>query len=275
MSDYARPLNLHSALNLRAAGKHRLLAGGTDTYPAAGSQLSGDILDLWGIPDLQGITVNDGLRIGAGVSWTEIANADLPPSLAALQTAARAVGGVQIQNVGTIGGNICNASPAADGVPPLLVLNAEVELASLRGARRMPLAAFLLGPRKTALLPDEVLVAVHVPSAALTGRSTFLKLGARAYLVISIVMVAVRLRADGGRIAEIAIAVGACSGVAQRLPLVERALIGAQIDDAKALIRAKDVMASLAPIDDIRAIATYRADAAVELVSRAVTEVVT
>lgn len=273
MSDYARPLNLHSALQLLKGSDHRLLAGGTDTYPAAGNQLSGSVLDLSGIPDLGDIRFDAGLRIGAGVSWTEIATADVPPALAALQTAARAIGGVQIQNVGTIGGNLCNASPAADGVPPLLVLDAEVELASWRGSRRIPLSAFILGPGKTALLPDEMLVAVHIPQAALAGRSTFRKLGARAYLVISIVMVAVRLRADGDRIGDIAIAVGACSGVAQRLPMVERALRGGRLRDAVALIREKDLRASLAPIDDIRATASYRADAALELVSRAVAEV--
>jgi CO/xanthine dehydrogenase FAD-binding subunit len=99
------------------------------------------------------------------------------------------VGGRQVQNAGTIGGNLCNASPAADGVPPLLALEAEVELVSAAGSRRLRLAEFLLGPRRTALLPGEVLAAVLIPEAALAGGFGFVKLGARSHLVISIAMV--------------------------------------------------------------------------------------
>jgi CO/xanthine dehydrogenase FAD-binding subunit len=203
------------------------------------------------------------------VTWSEIAEADLPGALTALQMAARAVGGRQIQNAGTIAGNLCNASPAADGVPPLLVLNAEVELASVRGVRRLPLDAFLLGPRQTARAADEVLVAVHIPAAALAGQSTFLKLGARAYLVISIASVAARIVSVGGLVTEISVAVGACSGVPQRLPLVERALTGAPLSQLAERVRPEDVAAGLSAIDDIRATAGYRAEAAAELVARA------
>ena len=274
MPTYARPSALDKALTLITAGGQRLLAGGTDVYPGAGRQLAGDVLDLTGIAALRGISVGAGLRIGGCTTWTDIAEDKLPDGLAALQTAARAVGGRQVQNVGTIAGNLCNASPAADGVPPLLVCDAVVELASLRGVRHVPLPAFITGPRKTVLAADEVLVAVHVPDAGLTGQSVFLKLGARAYLVISIAMVAVRLVRDGNRVGHIAVAVGACSGVAQRLPLVERALIGASLRDAAGLVRAADVLASLAPIADIRASADYRAEAATELVARAIAQVV-
>ena len=133
---------------------------------------------------------------------------------------------MQIQNAGTIGGNLCNASPAADGVPPLLALDAEVELASAAGTRRLPLAAFLHGPRRTARRPDELLTAVLIPAAATEGRSAFLKLGARRYLVISIAMVAARLATADGRVTAAALAVGACGPVATRLPAVEAALVG-------------------------------------------------
>ena len=269
MTAYARPADLETALALAAQGRV-VLAGGTDLYPVAGAELAGDVLDITGVDALRGFTRGAGLRIGGCTTWTEIAEASLPPALAGLQDAARMVGGRQVQNVGTLAGNLCNASPAADGVPPLLTLAAEVELASVRGARRMGLADFLTGPRKTVRQPDEVLVAVHIPEAALLGKAAFEKLGARAYLVISIASVAVRSVTNGGLVTDIAVAVGACSGVAQRLPLVEAALTGASVDGLAALVRAEDVAAALSPIADIRASAGYRLIAATELVARAV-----
>jgi CO/xanthine dehydrogenase FAD-binding subunit len=136
----------------------------------------------------------------------------------------------------------------------------------------LPLADFLLGPRRTALGPGEVLAAVVLPGAALGGRSAFVKLGARSHLVISIAMVAARLAVRDGRIAEAAVAVGACSPVAVRLPLVEAALVGAPVAGALGRISATDVQAPLSPIDDVRATASYRREAAVELVRRAVAE---
>lgn len=273
MSGYARPSCLAEALGLLADGGRRVLAGGTDLYPAAaGGALAGDVVDLSAMAGLGTIALGEGLRIGAGATWSQIAEAPLPPALRALQQAALQVGGRQIQNAGTLGGNLCNASPAADGVPPLLVLGAEVELASTRGNRRLPLTAFLTGPRRTALEAGEILQAIHVPPAGLEGRSAFLKLGARAYLVISIAMVAVRLVARAGRVAEAHVAVGACSAVAVRLPAVEAALRGAPLAEAVLRVRQADVAAALAPIDDIRATAAYRLTAATELVVRAVRE---
>ena len=273
MHSYARPSALEDALRLINSGGQRLLAGGTDMYPGSGSQLAGNLVDLTGVAALRGISLGAGLRIGGCSTWTDIANADLPGALTALQMAARAVGGRQVQNVGTLAGNLCNASPAADGVPPLLVCDAVVNLASVRGQRQVTLADFITGPRQTVLAADEVLVAVDIPASGLLGRSVFLKLGARAYLVISIAMVAVRLVTDGNRVGEISVAVGACSGVAQRLPDVERALIGAELRHAAGLVRAADVMASLKSIADVRSSAEYRAEAATELVARAVAQV--
>jgi len=274
MGSYARPSTLTEALDLMAPGGKRLLAGGTDLYPGAGPALAGDILDLTGVAGFTGLAAapDGGLRIGACTTWTAIAEADLPPALDALRAAARQIGGRQIQNAGTIGGNLCNASPAADGVPPLLALDARVDLVSPRGTRSLPLAGFITGPRQTALGPDEALAAVLIPAPALAGRSAFVKLGARAYLVISIAMVAARIMIETGRVREAAVAVGACSAVARRLPAVEAALVGATPAEAAGRIAAADVAAVLAPIDDVRASAAYRAGAATELVRRAVTE---
>ncbi|MCB6177083.1 FAD binding domain-containing protein [Rhodobacter sp. Har01] len=266
--DYLRPASLSEVFPALAAGA-RVLAGGTDVYPGQGARIAGPVVDLTALPGFRGITRDaGGLRIGACTRWTDLAEAALPPACAALQQAARQVGGRQIQNAGTLGGNLCNASPAADGVPPLLALEAEVELVSVTGPRRVPLSAFLLGPRKVDLRPGEVLAAVCVPQAALAGVSAFEKLGARAYLVISIAMAAVRLEVAGGAITRAAVSVGACGPVALRLAPVEAALVG-PVQGAVDRARAADFSA-LSPIDDVRATAAYRRSAAVELVARAV-----
>jgi CO/xanthine dehydrogenase FAD-binding subunit len=121
-------------------------------------------VDVSNISAMRGVCLdNVGVRIGAATTWSEIARADLPPAFDALKVAARDVGAVQIQNRGTIAGNLCNASPAADGAPPLLILDAEVELASRRGTRRLALDAFINGARTTLLAPDEVMTAIVTP----------------------------------------------------------------------------------------------------------------
>lgn len=275
MDGYVRPATLPEALQLIAVGDRRILAGGTDLYPQAGLRLKGAVLDLGAIADLQGITPSaDGdLRIGACTTWTDVARAALPPALHGLQQAARQVGGRQVQNAGTIGGNLCNASPAADGVAPLLVLDAQVELASRLGVRRIPLADFLIGPRRTALRPDELLVAIHIPAAAISGQSAFVKLGARAYLVISIAMVAVRVELHDGRLAKVALAVGACAATARRLPAQESLLQGLLPAPALAALDDAVIAADLAPIDDIRASGSYRSHAAAELIRRGLRDV--
>ena len=142
------------------------------------------------------------------------------------------------------------------------------------GTRRLSLAEFLLGPRRTALLPGEFLAAVVLPQSGIQGQSAFVKLGARSHLVISIAMAAVRLVVKAGQVVEAAVAVGSCSPVAVRLPLVEALLRGVSVTEAIGRVRAEDVLADLSPIDDVRATAAYRREAAVELVRRAVAEAV-
>ena len=194
MADYLRPATLDEAL---AALAHpwTVLAGGTDFYPArVGRAIDENVLDITGIADLRGISAGPaGWRLGATTTWAELIETPLPPLFDGLKQAAREVGGRQIQNAGTVAGNLCNASPAADGVPPLLALDAEVELAGRAGMRRLPLSAFITGNRRTELAPGELLVAIHIPKPAHDARSAFLKLGARRYLVISIAMAAVTL----------------------------------------------------------------------------------
>lgn len=252
-----------------------VLAGGTDFYPArVGRSITEDILDIAGIAALRGIAETDaGWRVGATTTWSELIETPLPPLFDGLKQAAREVGGRQIQNSGTIAGNICNASPAADGVPPLLALDAEVELASRDGARRLPLASFITGVRTTARGPGELVVALHVPRPSAGARSAFLKLGARRYLVISIAMASVMVEVDGGRVVAARVAVGACSPVARRLPDLERALIGASFDASLCDRIEPAHLAPLSPIDDIRGSAAYRGDSALVLLRRLLAKV--
>lgn len=272
MAGYAQPTSLAEAVTLLGDGGWTVLAGGTDVYPALGENpLTSPVMDISRLGDLRGIAPapDGGIRIGALTTWTDIVRASLPPAFRALQQAAREVGSVQIQNRATIAGNLCNASPAADGVPPLLALDARVELASRSGNRALPLSDFIQGNRKTARDSGELLTFIHVPAAGLQGNSAFFKLGSRRYLVISIAMIAARLAADGnGIITGAAVAVGACSAVAQRLPALESALIGQNLQ-AAAGIAAPQHLAALSPIDDVRAPAGYRMDAALEGVRRA------
>jgi CO/xanthine dehydrogenase FAD-binding subunit len=189
-----------------------------------------------------------------------------------LKTASHQVGGVQIQNRGTIAGNLCNASPAADGVPPLLALDAQVEIMSLAGMRKLPLDAFILANRRTALKPDELVTAILVPHPDASEQSVFLKLGARAYLIISIASVAANLAiSDDGRISKARISIGACSAVPQRLTGLEGRLHGLLPAEAS-LIVTPAMLATLLPIDDVRGSAAYRLDAALTLVRRALQE---
>lgn len=276
MAAYLRPTSLVDALAALENGAWSVVAGGTDYYPArVGRPLDDDVLDISALPDLRAIRLtDDGWRIPALATWSDVISAELPPIFDGLKAAAREVGGVQIQNAGTVCGNLCNASPAADGVPPLLSLNASVELVSQQGVSTMPLAEFALGNRRTALRPGQLMQAVVVPASTVSrARGHFLKLGARRYLVISIVMVGAVLEADAdGNITRAAIAVGACSEVAQRLPDLEAALVGQPAGAGLGDLVKSDHVAHLAPIDDPRGTAEYRQDAALTLCRRALAE---
>ena len=256
---------------LLAAGEAQILSGGTDFYPALGDRVvRGPVVDVSGLGELRGVSSEgDWFRIGGLTTWSEIIRTPLPRCFDALKSAAREVGGVQIQNRGTVAGNLCNASPAADGVPPLLALDAEVELVSKVGVRRMPLADFIVGSRKTQRKADELLTAVLVPRVLENAASTFVKLGARRYLVISISMVAVVVLVRDRRILEARVAVGSCSAVARRLRTLEAELNGASVGDGLGAVARPEHLAPLSPIDDVRATAEYRMDASLRLVQRA------
>ncbi|NSX56750.1 FAD binding domain-containing protein [Parasulfitobacter algicola] len=268
---YISPTKIDEALEVLSRGSGKIIAGGTDVYPSAQPGQHPDFyLDVTRIDGLKQISLRDDtIHFGSAVTWTDIINADLGPAFDALKAAAREVGSVQIQNAATVAGNICNASPAADGVPPLLALDASVELAShAHGARVLPLAEFLTGVRSTALRPDEMVVGLQVSVPPTNMTSAFEKLGSRRYLVISICMTAVNLTlGQDGRIADARIAVGACSAVAQRLPALEASVIGQRLE--KVDIK-PEFLAPLTPINDVRGTAEYRYDVVQEQCKRAI-----
>ena len=270
-SRFTTPRSLDVALAELAQAGGCVLAGGTDVYPAlVGRELPEQVLDISRIAGLRGLRIverNDEtvMRIGACTTWTDIAQADLRPGFRALRQVARQIGAVQVQNVGTIAGNVCTASPVGDSIPVLLALDATVELQSQRGTRRVPLAAFITGYRTTVRAPDELVVALEVPISPGDHVSSFVRFGTRSHLVISLAMVAVSVARDSANgIVAARVAVGACSPVAVRLTSVESKVAAGtpvRVDD--------NDLAELAPIDDIRCSAQYRMTLVPELIGRA------
>jgi CO/xanthine dehydrogenase FAD-binding subunit len=269
---YFRPGTLDEAVHVLATHGSQILSGGTDFFPALGDRpLPDSVLDVSGISEIKGITVeSDCIRIGGLTTWSQVIAAPLPRCFDALKSAAREIGSIQIQNRATVAGNLCNASPAADSVPPLLALDAEVELASVARSRRLPLADFIVGNRKTLRRADEILSRVIVPRRLDDAVSAFLKLGSRRYMVISIAMVAAILKTDrAGSVAAARIAVGSCSATAQRLTALEAALVGAPARIGLGAQVLQEHLAPLSAIDDVRGTANYRNDAARTLIARA------
>lgn len=224
----------------------RAIRGGTDVMVEItfGGERPPAMLDLSEVTELGGWRRENGsLRVGAGMTYTEVLDGELAGVLPALAEASRTVGSPQIRNRGTIGGNLGTASPAGDALPPLLVGEAEVELASVRGSRRLPLADFLLGPKRSALAEDEIIAAVRV--RRLGPAQTFMKIGPRNAMVIAVCSLAVAV--DRGR-GEVLAAFGSAGPVPGlvRLPL----------DDARLLAEA--VQDACSPIDDVRGTAAYR-----------------
>jgi N-methylhydantoinase B len=270
---YFRPQTIEEALEIRGAREVMILAGGTDVYPAKaaragwGEMRHPDVLDISAIKGLRGISEEgDKLRFGAMTTWTDLRHAALRPAFTCYQVAAHLVGGAQVQNRGTLVGNICTASPAGDGIPCLMTLDAEVELRSVSGLRVVPIGEFFLGYRKTVVRPDEIVTALLIPRPHDSARGQFLKLGARKYLVISIVMGSAVLTAGrDGVITAARVAIGACTPVARRLSELESVLIGRSVDKAAEVVEARH-LESLAPIDDVRASAAFRRSAATSLV---------
>ncbi len=260
---YHRPATLEAALALKASEPAaRFIAGGTDLVVQLRKRKAAPapLISLRNIPELRGVTVDDAsVRIGATTPLAdllrhEVVRAELPALAMALTTLASQ----QIRNVATVAGNLCNASPAADTAPPLLVHDARVELSSTAGTRALPLTSFLVGPGKTALSPGEVVTAVVVPRPTRGTRSAFLRQG-RVAMDLSLVSVAALVGIDDDRRPPVVrLAAGAVGPVPMRLPNAEAALVGRPLDAAALVAAAEVAAAEVAPITDLRASAAYR-----------------
>jgi len=256
--DVLTPRSLDEALALKSERPDAVpIEGGTDVMvelnfdrarPAA-------ILNLNEVRELKGWSRDDGvLRLGAGVTYTQVRR-ELRDELPALAEASRTVGSPQIQNRGTIGGNLGTSSPAGDALPPLLVEGAEIELGSRRGVRRVPLTEFVVGPKRNVLEPDELILAALLrPSGA---RQTFMKIGPRNAMVIAVCSLALAADRERGELR-------ASFGSAGPVP----GLLVAALDDRDSF--PEQVAAAASPIDDVRGTAAYRRHALRVLTKRAI-----
>jgi CO/xanthine dehydrogenase FAD-binding subunit len=247
------PRTLDEALRLRAERPGAVpIQGGTDLMV----ELNFDrrrpdaMINLNEVEELRGWSHENGsLRLASGLTYSEIEHSELASLLPALAEASRTVGSPQIRNRGTIGGNLGTASPAGDALPPLLIEGAEVELASVRGSRRLPLDGFLLGVKRNALAEDELIVAVHVRASG--APQTFMKIGPRNAMVIAVCSLALVVEGDEARAAF-----GSAAPVAT--------LVTGPVDRL-----AERVAGAASPIDDVRGTAAYRRHALRVLAVRA------
>jgi CO/xanthine dehydrogenase FAD-binding subunit len=255
--DVLSPRSLEEALTLKAERPDALpIEGGTDVMVELNfdRKRPGALLNLNEVAELKGWTRENGtLRLGASLTYSD-AMRDLGVTLPALAEASRTVGSPQIRNRGTIGGNLGTASPAGDALPPLLVESAEIELASVRGTRRLPLTEFLVGPKKNALAADELIAGVLVRPSG--GTQTFMKVGPRNAMVIAVCSLALCVDRERD---ELRASFGSAGPVA--------GLVVAPLADADSF--PERVAGAASPIDDVRGTAAYRLHALRVLTRRA------
>jgi CO/xanthine dehydrogenase FAD-binding subunit len=267
------PGNLPEVLSLMASesGAWLPIAGGTDVMVqySAGQLPARKLVSIWNLPELRRIEVSaDKVEIGAGCTYTDLREHDLISREFSLLSAAAAwTGGIANQNRGTIGGNIVNASPAADSLPALLAYEAELVLISARGQRRVPYTTFHIGYRKTQLAPDELIQAVCLKRRFSEYYAHARKVGPRKAQAIAKVCLAALGRLSDGVIADVQIAVGAVAPVPLRLTETERSLKGQRIDSQLIQSASKRASEEVQPIDDIRSTARYRGSVTGNLVS--------
>ncbi len=240
----------------------RVIAGGTDLMVLMNAHMldASEFLDIWRIDELRGISdEGDDVRVGALTTYTQLTRSDLiQHHVPALVAASRTIGAIQIQNRGTIGGNIVNASPAGDSLPVLAAYDAQLEIGSLRGTRRVAFNEFYSGYRRTILQPDELVIAVHIPKLREGESDFFWKVGTRRAQAISKTVLAAKAMMSGETIETISIGVGSVAPTVIRASRTEALLAGATlapalIEDARRLIGLE-----IAPITDLRSTEHYR-----------------
>jgi CO/xanthine dehydrogenase FAD-binding subunit len=259
------PANLHAAVSLLAAepGAWLPIAGGTDVMVqyAAGKLPARKLVSIWNLSELRGIEIlPDEIRIGAGCTYTDLREHEIVQrEFSLLAQAAAWTGGIANQNRGTLGGNIVNASPAADSLPALLAYEADLILVSVRGERRLPYKEFHTGYKKTRLAPDELIRTICITRKFTAYFAYARKVGARnAQAISKVCIAALGQRGGGGVVEDIRIALGSVAPVPLRLVETERLLIGKPVDPSLLALAKKTAIAELQPIDDIRSTARYR-----------------
>ena len=250
----------------------RVLAGGTDLMVLmnAGKLDAGEFLDIWGVDELRGIADEGAtLRIGSLTTYTQLIRSPLVQQYApALVAASRTIGAVQIQNRGTIGGNIVNASPAGDTLPVLAASEAEIEIGSLRGTRRVPLNQFYTAYRRTLLQPDELVLNVRLPKLRSGERDFFFKVGTRRAQAISKVVMSARAKTLEGRIESIQIGIGSVAPTVIRARDTEGLLMGRAITPALIDQARGEIAREIKPISDLRSTEHYRRVVTANLLAR-------
>lgn len=267
------PANLKSILSIMAnePGAWRPIAGGTDLMVqyAAGNLAARKLVSIWGVPELRRIDIlPDEVRIGACTTYTDLrANTTIQSEFPLLAMAAGWTGGIANQNRGTLGGNIVNASPAADSLPALLVYEAELILVSVRGERRVPYANFHTGYRETRLAPDELILSVCVDRRYSDYQAYARKVGPRNAQAISKVCMAALARVAGGTVDDVRIAMGSVAPTPLRLRETETTIRGHRMDPVRVSMAQRKAAAEIQPIDDIRSTASYRRAVTANLVA--------
>ena len=273
MTRAATPSSLSEAIDLlRRDPELRPVAGCTDLMvaePEARADMPA-VIDLLALPELRGIQdTPDGLRVGAATTFTQLrADPRVASLYPALAQASSEIGGWQIQNRATIGGNVANASPAGDSLPVLLALEAEVVIAGPEGERRVPYTAFHTGYRQTALAAGELLVAFDLPLPAPGARQAFRKVGTRAAQAISKIVVCALATVEDRRFTSFRLAAGSVAAVPLRLTDVESEVVGRAADTETASLAGRLAAAAVEPIDDVRSTADYRRYALERVVRR-------
>jgi CO/xanthine dehydrogenase FAD-binding subunit len=258
------PVSLSEALAVlaRDEGKWKPFAGGTDLMVLleAGKLPHRNYLNIWNLPELRGIEVTEShVTLGALTTYTEVLeNETLRAEFSMLCQAASETGGLAIQNRGTLGGNIANASPAADSPPALLAYDAELELVSAKGSRTVPYHSFHTGYKQMNIRPDELLRSIRLPLPATESQHYYRKVGTRKAQAISKVCFAGLARMEADQIADVRIALGSVAPIPLRCVQTEAALRNKRINQETLATAKAALTAEIAPIDDLRSTKDYR-----------------
>ncbi len=267
------PHDLAATLELlaREPGVWRALAGGTDVLVLleAGLLAHKQFLSIWHLPELKGIEVTpDHITLGALTTYTQVQRHEtMQREFPLLCAAARETGGIAIQNRGTLGGNVVNASPAADSPPALLVYDAELEFVSTRGSRRIAYDGFHTGYKQMNMQPDELLWRIHLPRRTHEWQTYYRKVGTRKAQAISKVCIAAAARLHDGRIDDVRITLGSVAPTVVRCVRTEALLRAHRLDEATIKAARALLLQEIAPIDDLRSTAAYRLRVAANLLT--------